>query len=73
MTAENGSDAYNLATETLPDIIISDCQMPIMSGIEMIEKLRQNPQTTHIPVIMLTARGFEIEDDGNHRKRQFNG
>ena len=63
VTAENGSDGYELASETLPDIIVSDYQMPIMSGVEMIQKLRQNPETAHIPVIMLTARGFAIEDD----------
>jgi CheY-like chemotaxis protein len=63
VTAENGSDGYELPSETLPDIIVSDYQMPIMSGVEMIQKLRQNPETAHIPVIMLTARGFAIEDD----------
>ena len=62
-TAENGSDAYDLACQLLPDIIITDYQMPGMSGLEMIEKLRQNEPTSHIPVIMLTARGFAIEDD----------
>ena len=62
-TAENGRDGYEQASEMLPDIIISDYQMPEMSGVEMIEKLRQNPETAHIPVIMLTARGFAIEDE----------
>ena len=62
VTAENGSDGYDLAVQTLPDVIISDYQMPVMSGIEMIEKLRQSPETADIPVIMLTARGFAIED-----------
>ena len=62
VTAENGSDGYAVASQDLPDIIISDYQMPVMNGVEMIEKLRQNPETAHIPVIMLTARGFSIED-----------
>lgn len=62
VTAENGRDGYELAAQMLPDIIISDYQMPVMSGVEMIAKLRQNPETAHIPVIMLTARGFSIED-----------
>ena len=69
VTAENGSDGYELASQTLPDIIVSDYQMPVMSGVEMIEKLRQNPETTHIPVIMLTARGFAIEDDQKDKLR----
>lgn len=69
VTAENGSDGYELATQMLPDIIVSDYQMPVMSGVEMIEKLRQNPETAHIPVIMLTARGFAIEDDQKEQLR----
>ena len=63
VTAENGGDGYELASQMLPDIIVSDYQMPVMSGVEMIEKLRQNPETAHIPVIMLTARGFSIGDE----------
>jgi len=69
VTAENGSDGYELASQTLPDIIVSDHQMPIMNGVEMIEKLRQNPETAHIPVIMLTARGFAIEDEQKEQLR----
>src|SRR5210317_678920 len=69
VTAENGSDGYELATQMLPDIIVSDYQMPVMSGVEMIEKLRQNPDTANIPVIMLTARGFAIEDDQKEQLR----
>jgi CheY-like chemotaxis protein len=63
VTAENGGDAYKVACQTHPDIIVTDLQMPVMSGVELIEKLRQNPETAHIPVIMLTARGFTIEED----------
>ena len=63
VTAENGNIAYELACETNPDIIVTDYQMPVMSGLELIKKLRENPETEHIPVIMLTARGFSIEDD----------
>ena len=69
VTAENGSDAYDLACQNQPDIIVTDYQMPIMTGIELIEKLRQNENTAQTPVIMLTARGFSIEDD---QKEQLN-
>ena len=62
-TAENGQLAYDLACEVKPDVIITDYQMPVMSGVEFIEKLRSNPETAQTPVIMLTARGFAIEDD----------
>ena len=63
VTADNGGDAYDLACQNKPDIIITDYQMPVMSGLELIEKLRENGDTENIPVIMLTARGFAIEDD----------
>ena len=60
---------YDLACKTKPDIIVTDYQMPVMTGLEMIEKLRQNPQTAQIPVIMLTARGFAIEDQLKEKLR----
>ena len=63
VTADNGADAYKLCCEEKPDIIITDYQMPQMTGIELIEKVRSNPDLQHIPIIMLTARGFAIEDE----------
>lgn len=68
-TADNGGDAYELACQIQPDIIVTDYQMPVMSGLELIQKLRQNSETAHIPVIMLTARGFAIEDDQKEQLR----
>jgi len=63
VTADNGTDAYSLCCEEKPDLVITDYQMPGMTGIELIEKMRQKPELADIPVIMLTARGFAIEDD----------
>lgn len=62
LTADNGADAYTLACEQKPDIVITDYQMPGLTGLELIEKLRATPETASIPVIMLTARGFAIDD-----------
>lgn len=62
VTADNGSDAYKLCCEEKPDIILTDYQMPGLTGIELIEKIRGTSGFEHIPVIMLTARGFAIED-----------
>lgn len=69
LTAENGQQAYTMACESKPDIVVTDFQMPVMSGLELIEKLRQTPETAHIPVIMLTARGFAIEDEQQKQLR----
>ena len=63
ISAENGSEAFDLACKEKPDIIVTDFQMPIMSGLELVEKLRQNEETKDIPVIMLTARSFTIQDE----------
>ena len=60
--AENGQEAFELACEEFPDIIVTDIQMPVMTGLELVEKLRQTESTKDIPVIMLTARDFSIED-----------
>ncbi len=63
VTAENGQDAFNLACNETPDVIVTDFQMPEMTGIELIENLRNRPATADVPVIMLTARGFAIDDE----------
>ena len=63
LSAGNGAEAFELACEEKPDIIVTDYQMPVMSGLEFVEKLRSNEVTKGIPVIMLTARSFAIEDE----------
>ncbi|MFC1739179.1 response regulator [Planctomycetota bacterium] len=63
VTAENGEDGFELACKEKPDIVVTDFQMPVMTGLELVEKLRQNQETKNIPVIMLTARGFAVDDD----------
>ena len=60
ITADNGAEAFQLALKENPDIVVTDFQMPVMTGLELIEKLRQCEQTKNIPVIMLTARSFAI-------------
>ena len=67
LTADNGRDAFDLARSEKPDMIITDFQMPIMDGMELIENLRDNPETAGIPVVLLTARGFAIEDEKKER------
>ena len=67
ITASNGCEAYELACKEKPDIIISDCQMPLMTGLELVEKLRETEETRDIPLIMLTARSFEIEEEFRRR------
>jgi len=63
LTAENGAEGFKIACEEKPDVIVTDFQMPLMTGLEMVEALRQNAQMADVPVIMLTARGFAIDDN----------
>ena len=62
ITADNGKDAFDMACAEQPDIIVTDFQMPTMTGVEMVRKLRNNESTKDVPVIMLTARGFAVEE-----------
>lgn len=63
ITTDNGASAFKLACEQKPDIIVTDLQMPQMTGLELVQNLRAEPETSNIPVIMLTARGFALEDE----------
>ena len=60
IVANDGEEAYKLACEHIPDVIITDDQMPVMSGFDMSIKLRQNSETAHIPLVMLTARSHKL-------------
>ena len=48
--------AYKLAESELPDMIITDVMMPVMNGIELCKHLKSNMNTSHIPVIILSAK-----------------
>jgi CheY-like chemotaxis protein len=55
LRAADGRVGLAMAEQHLPDVIILDIQMPVMDGLEACRHLRQNPQTSHIPIVMLTA------------------
>lgn len=54
--ALNGEEAWKMIQENCPDLVISDVMMPGMDGNELCRKIKSNKQTSHIPVILLTAR-----------------
>jgi two-component system alkaline phosphatase synthesis response regulator PhoP len=63
ISADNGAEAFELACSEKPDIIVTDYQMPVMTGMELVEKLRQHEETKDTPIIMLTARSFAISKE----------
>jgi Signal transduction histidine kinase len=56
-TAANGREALETIAECIPDMIITDIAMPHMDGYTLVRSLKADPDTAHIPVIMLTAKG----------------
>lgn len=61
ITAQDGQEALDAAISEHPDLLITDYHMPMLSGLELCQRLQQDPATSGIPVIMLTARGYHLE------------
>lgn len=58
-TAKNGEEGIEKALAIIPDVIISDVMMPKKDGFEVTKLLKQNPKTSHIPIILLTAKATQ--------------
>lgn len=62
-TANNGQAALELIAEDCPDAVLLDVMMPVKNGFEVCQAIRQNPDWTHVKVIMLTAKGREVDQE----------
>ncbi len=62
IVAHDGEEALELATSELPSLLITDLQMPFLSGLELARKMRQKAATRDIPIVVLTARGLGLSD-----------
>lgn len=60
VTAEDGEEAFDCAKQTPPALVVTDLQMPFMTGIDLARSLKAHEPTSQIPVIMLTARGYVL-------------
>ena len=61
ISAQNGEEAIDKARREQPDLIILDIMMPIIDGYEACRILKANPLTKNIPVVLLTAKGRDID------------
>lgn len=61
ITAQNGQQAFDIVRTTDLDIIISDVMMPVMDGFQLVKLIKSNPDYSHLPVILLTARVQESD------------
>ncbi|HAC09131.1 MAG: response regulator [Phycisphaeraceae bacterium] len=59
--AIDGADAWSKVRAGDIDLVLTDHQMPLMTGLELAGRIAADPATRHIPVIMLTARGFRLD------------
>lgn len=59
--ATNGEEGVRIATEQVPDLVISDIMMPVKDGFACCKELREQPQTAHIPLLMLTAKAEDTD------------
>ena len=61
LTAQDGYEALSLAKKHLPQLVILDLMLPGLDGFEVCKELKRSPTTRNIPVLMLTARGEEVD------------
>ena len=67
VTAPNGEEACRIALEEQPDLLLSDIVMPGMSGIELCQRIKENPATAQIGVILLTAHNLQDYEISGYR------
>ena len=66
--AGDGQEGWESIEAQRPDILITDCQMPRLDGLGLVERCRENPDTQDLPILMLTAKGYELSHDDLARK-----
>lgn len=60
-TAGDGQEGWEEIEREMPDIVVSDFQMPRLDGFGLVQRIRANEATRHLPVLLLTAKGFELD------------
>lgn len=73
ITVSSGKECLEKLTGDLPEVLLLDLMMPDMNGMEVLKKLRDNPNTAQVPVIMLSANAEKkvVEEDKNAQANQY--
>lgn len=66
--ANDGEEGWEQVQQQLPDIVVTDCQMPRLSGLGLAQRIMSDPATCQIPVIMLSGKGFELSEEEIRRE-----
>ncbi len=61
LSARNGHEAWERILKSPPDLLITDCTMPSMDGLELCRRIRALAELRDLPIILLTARGLELD------------
>lgn len=62
LQADNGAAAWQMMEQEVPSIVLTDYTMPHLDGLQLVERMRQHPETRDVPAILVTARGFELSE-----------
>lgn len=58
--AHDGEQAWEAILRNCPHLLVTDCQMPRLNGLDLVRRIRQDDRTRHLHVLMLTAKGLEL-------------
>jgi two-component system alkaline phosphatase synthesis response regulator PhoP len=61
--ASDGQEAWEIIQRQPPDLVVTDCQMPRLNGLQLVEKIRGYEPTRDLHIVMLTAKGLELPFD----------
>lgn len=57
----DGEEAWESIQVRMPDVLVTDYQMPRLDGLGLVRRIRQHEHTQHLPILMLTAKGYELK------------
>lgn len=72
-TAFDGEEAWEIMQAEMPDMLITDYQMPRLDGLQLIARCRQTPAMAALPILLLTAKGMELDQPGLIAKFKLGG